>query len=238
MTGDGFQFQQFSLYQDRCAMKLGTDALLLGAWTRPPVACQRILDIGTGTGVLGLMLAQENDQSQIDSLEIDPAAVLQASENVAASPWSKRIAVHHQALQDWQPETRYQAIVCNPPYYQTGMQSADLRRRQARHDSCLSYSDLLRHARRLLAPNGSLSLILPETELFLELASAQGFTLSRHCQIRHSERHPVRRHLLELSLQPQPICQTQVLSLKTEQNQWTPAYQQLTRKFHRQSCEA
>lgn len=237
MTADCFQFQQFSLYQDRCAMKLGTDAILLGAWAEPAPTASHLLDMGTGTGVLSLMLAQENSQCQIDALEIDPDAVLQARANISASPWSERISVYQQAVQNWQPLTRYQLIICNPPYYQSGRQALDLRRRQARHDSHLSYPDLLRHARRLLAPEGVLTLILPDPERLLDLAAEQGFRLSRHCQIRHSERHPIRRHLLELSTASTASCQQQSLILKTEQNQWTPAYQQLTRKFHRRQCE-
>ncbi len=240
MTATCFQFQQFSLQQDRCAMKLGTDAMVLGAWARHPSALH-VLDIGSGTGVLSLMFAQENSPCQIDALEIDLAAVQQARENITASPWAERITVHHQSLQNWQPNYLYQQIICNPPYFQNGQQSSDLSRRQARHDSKLSYADLISHALRLLAPTGLLTLVLPTIEPFLALAVQQGFVLHRHCQIRHSLQHPVRRHLLEFNLSVDSeitqTCQSQTLVLKTAAGNWSPEYKQLTHRFHRKPCE-
>lgn len=157
-----FRFKQFSLYQDRCAMKIGTDGALLGGWAEVdqwPEA--RLLDIGTGTGLLALMLAQRNRSLVIDAVELDADAASQARENALASPFAEQITVHHSAIQKWYPEYQYDLIVSNPPFYHKRVHSPDLKRTKARHDEFLPLEALAAVVERLLAPEGCFSIVWP-----------------------------------------------------------------------------
>jgi tRNA1Val (adenine37-N6)-methyltransferase len=155
-----FSFKQFSIDQDRCAMKVGTDGVALGAWV-PVTGVTRILDIGTGTGLIALMLAQRSAADcQIVAVELDPDAAAQAAENVARSPWSTRIEVVIAAVQQLDTEP-FDLIVSNPPYFVHGQSFSCAARQQARHTSSLSHEELLQHGLRLLAPNGRIALVLP-----------------------------------------------------------------------------
>lgn len=163
MASAGFTFKQFHVAHDRCAMKVGTDGVLLGAWA-PLDGVRRILDIGTGSGLIALMLAQRSAPDvQIDAIEIDPAAAAQAQENVLASPWPNKIHVHPVALQQFEGGP-YDLIVSNPPYFHAGQSFADPARARARHTGSLSQHDLLVACQRLLAPQGRVALVLPREE--------------------------------------------------------------------------
>lgn len=181
-----FHFKKFSLYQDRCAMKIGTDGALIGAWTEvEDVSEARLLDIGTGTGLLALMLAQRNRSLIIDAVELDEEAVSQARENVSESPFSEQISVHHSSVQAWDPGHRYALIVSNPPFYSGRVPSPDLKRTKARHDHYLPLDELVASVDRLLAPEGRFSVVWPAerasslVEGFLE----RGLHLSRRCRV-------------------------------------------------------
>lgn len=156
----GFQFKQFYVAHDRCAMKVGTDGVLLGATA--PIGGPRVLDIGTGTGLVSLMIAQRYFSFPyfIDAIDIVPEAVEQARENFANSPWSAHLHAYQSRLQDWQSQP-YHLIVSNPPYFVDSLKNPDKNRETARHTDTLSYEDLIKHSRRLLAPDGVLQLILP-----------------------------------------------------------------------------
>lgn len=160
MGKDQFSFKQFSIAQDRCAMKVGTDGVALGAWA-PVTGVTRILDVGTGTGLIALMLAQRSAADcQIVAVELDPDAAAQAAENVAASPWAERIEVVTAAVQQLDTEP-FDLIVSNPPFFQHGQTLPSAMRQQARHTASLSHEELLEHGLRLLAPNGRIALVLP-----------------------------------------------------------------------------
>ncbi|MFK7925944.1 MAG: tRNA1(Val) (adenine(37)-N6)-methyltransferase, partial [Bacteroidia bacterium] len=131
-----FRFQQFSIEQDQCAMKVSTDGILLGAWA-PAIEQGRVLDIGTGTGLLALMYAQRNAQVQIDAIEIDPTAAQQALANFRDSRFAERLSLSPQALQDFAPQTAYDLFLCNPPYFDAGIIPTENARAQARHDQSL-----------------------------------------------------------------------------------------------------
>ncbi|MGL4765156.1 MAG: tRNA1(Val) (adenine(37)-N6)-methyltransferase [Aeromonas sp.] len=156
----GFTFKQFHINHDRCAMKVGTDGILLGAWA-PVEQARRVLDIGSGSGLITLMLAQRSrSDCHIDGVELDSDAVIQARENVAASPWADRVAITESAVQGYQAAP-YDLIVSNPPYFVAGQSFSDPARAMARHTGALDSHALLAASDRLLAPNGEVALVLP-----------------------------------------------------------------------------
>ena len=156
----GFTFKQFHINHDRCAMKVGTDGILLGAWA-PVEQARRVLDIGTGSGLIALMLAQRSrSDCHIDGVELDSDAVIQARENVAASPWADRVTITESAVQGYQAAP-YDLIVSNPPYFVAGQSFSDPARAMARHTGALDSHALLAACDRLLAPNGEVALVLP-----------------------------------------------------------------------------
>ncbi|ATL93770.1 tRNA (adenosine(37)-N6)-methyltransferase TrmM [Aeromonas sp. CU5] len=156
----GFTFKQFHINHDRCAMKVGTDGILLGAWA-PVEQARRVLDIGTGSGLIALMLAQRSiSDCFIDAVELDKDAAAQARENVAASPWAERVAIIERAIQDYQGEP-YDLIVSNPPYFVAGQSFSDPARALARHTGALDSHGLLAACNRLLTPVGRVALVIP-----------------------------------------------------------------------------
>lgn len=156
----GFTFKQFHVEHDRCAMKVGTDGILLGAWA-PLGKARRILDIGTGSGLIALMLAQRSHADcRIDAVELDKHAVQQARENAAASPWPRRVTIIESAIQGYQADP-YDLIVANPPYFVAGQSFRDPARAMARHTGALDSHALLAACNRLLAPDGQVALVVP-----------------------------------------------------------------------------
>ena len=222
MSNDFFQFRQFIVRQHRCAMKVGTDGTLLGAWARVPIMeetarvsslpsepqkavhCPQVLDIGTGTGLIALMMAQRFPMAAIVGIDIEREAVSQARENVAASPFAERIQIVEgdviTAFAD--QHSAFDAIVCNPPYFEHSLQAPDERRTLARHATTLTYEGLLSTARRLLRESGELSVVVPFDCLrrFDEEASLAGFFKVSQCAVRTTPRKAPRRYLLAYAL--------------------------------------
>ena len=163
MSSKGFTFKQFEINHEGCAMKVGTDGVLLGAWCSCQSA-ERIADVGAGTGLISLMCAQRNATAKIDAIEIDSAAATCARNNVARSAWRDRIEVIECAIQQFSTEEHYDLIVSNPPYFSETLQSPDPSRATARHNCSLPHRDLIDAAKRLLTPEGRLSIILPTDE--------------------------------------------------------------------------
>ena len=200
MPKPSFRFKQFVIHQDRCALKVGTDGVLFGAWLNYQEA-QRILDIGTGTGVLALIAAQRNATAHIDAVEIDDASAEQASENVAASPWSERVRVHRMDVRRMSTGEPYDLIICNPPYYAGYSTSPDARIGLAKHSGELLFAELIDAVGRLLAPEGRLAVIIPlnrEAE-FLREASRLRLSPHRRCAVSYVAHRPPKRVLLELA---------------------------------------
>lgn len=199
MPNDFFRFKRFTIRQDRSALKVGTDGVLLGAWTDCSGA-GRILDIGTGTGLLALIAAQRNGEAMIDAVEIDDASAEQAAENVAASPWADRIRVHRMDARRMKASEPYDLIICNPPFYPGEMSSNDERVGVAKHAGGLAFPDLVEVVDRLLAKTGRLNVILPKNRAgeFLDESGRIGLNRGRECDVRYVASKPPKRVLLEL----------------------------------------
>ena len=238
----GFQFKQFFVAHDRCAMKVGTDGVLLGAWAEPAVSIQpsafRILDVGTGSGLVALMLAQRFPEAHIDAIDIDEAAVEQAAENFAASPWSDRLHAYHSRLQEWQSHSVPSLIVSNPPYFQNSLKNPDKGRELARHTDTLSYEELLYHSARLLSEHGRLAIILPaEAEQEIRTLAAQhSLFTTRVTRVYSKETKPARRVLLQFEKSEYRDTDISIaedsLVLEDGKGGRSAAYQEITKDFY------
>jgi tRNA1Val (adenine37-N6)-methyltransferase len=232
-----FRFKQFTVMHERCAMKVGTDGVLLGAWTAV-ANVRRIVDIGTGTGLLALMLAQRS-QALIDAVEIDQNACAQAAENIQRSPWPERIRVYHGPIQTYATAEQkpYDLAVANPPFFDNAYKTPQLHRNLARHDDTLSQSDLIAAAGRLLNDDGRLSVIYPEREArrFQQLAEEYGW----HCrQILYVKPRPdkaIKRLLMEFGRTADNtdiICRENTLVLERARHVYTDDFINLIKDFY------
>lgn len=233
MPNDYFQFKQFTIFQDRCAMKVGTDGVLLGAWTQVDNA-KRILDIGTGTGLLALILAQRSS-AEIDAIEIDHDAAFQAKENVIQSSWSDRIQVIHISLQDFVQEKRkYDLIVVNPPYFTDALQAPDPRRSLARHNHQLSQELLVEGVHELLDEEGRFTIILPEINFlsFLTLCEKFHLAVSYQTNVYSKPGSPCIRVLAEFSFNP-PAGSVDDLIIETDgRHGYSPRFTELVKAYY------
>lgn len=230
---DYFHFKKFSVRHDRSGMKVGTDGALLGAWTDVRQATQ-ILDIGTGTGLIALMLAQRASESvTIDAVEIDDQAYADAQENIAASPWHDRINLHHASIQNFNTTTKFDLIVTNPPYFQKSYKPPTAQRETARHTEQLTFDDILNIAEKFLTPNGKLNLVLPFTEgsQFIELAKHKGLHCTRKWTFRTRENKPVERLLLEFNWEKKESDEGEIL-LYSSGEEWSGGYKEMMRDFY------
>lgn len=232
---NGFTFKQFFVAHDRCAMKVGTDGILLGAWA-PVANVQRVLDIGTGSGLVALMLAQRTaGQALIDAVELDEQAAGQAQENAQASPWAHCVNIHHADIRDWAmaQTMRYQLIVSNPPYFQAGVACASEQREQARYTTSLGHDELLACAAQLITEEGFFCLVLPEQigQQFITTATEQGWHCRFRTDVADNERRPPHRVLLGFSPKPGE-CFTERLVIRSGDREYSPAWCGLTQDFY------
>ncbi len=223
-----FRFKQFTIHQDRCALKVGTDGVLFGAWV-DHTGADRILDIGTGTGLLALIAAQRNARAHIDAVEIDPEAAAQAAENAAASPWADRVRVHAMDVRRMRTAEPFDLIVCNPPYYADYSRSPDVRIDLAKHSGELRFPELIEAVEHLLAPQGTFNVIIPlnrETE-FLREAQRIGLFPVRRCTVRYVAHRPPKRVLLALERSGAPVQEDELTIEATGPFDYTPRYRSL-----------
>lgn len=223
-----FRFKQFTIQQDRCALKVGTDGVLFGAWVNYDGA-HRILDIGTGTGVLALITAQRCATANIDAVEIDDAAAEQATENAAASPWSARVRVHRMDVRRMHASELFDLIICNPPYYAGYSTAVDERVGLAKHSDELLFPDLVAAVDRLLSAVGRFAVIIPlnrEPEL-LALAAQVGLKPVRRCVVKYVAHRPAKRVLMELNRLGGAIRQEELTIENTGPFDYTPEYRAL-----------
>lgn len=216
------------------AHKVGTDGVLLGAWVRINEEDKFILDIGTGSGLIALMLAQRTGPgTRIDAVEIESTDARQAAQNITDSPWPEKIHIHNLPVQQHSPGNKYDLIVSNPPYFVNSWLPPGKKRSQARHTQELSYEDLLRTASRLLAPQGRLGVIFPYAEglNFLDLAKTFDLFPVRKTTFRSRAQKPVERLLVELAYDRQ-LNEDNELVLYSEGENWSDEYKALTREFY------
>lgn len=235
MPNSSFQFKQFLIRQDKCAMKVGTDAVLLGAWANPN-GSNRILDIGTGTGVIAMMLAQKT-KGAIDAIDIDDMACLQASQNVSESKFAGRVHVICTSFQHYAATVgcKYDLIITNPPYFEQSLKSSDELRSYARHADVLPFDELIEGVVKLLDLNGKFCLILPtlEAEKFRLLAQKRGFYLSKLLRVKSRENKQVEKRLLmQFEYTPTEFSEQTIAIEKEERHQYTSDYMELTKEYY------
>ena len=239
MSNAYFQFKQFTVWHDRCAMKVGTDGVLAGALA-PIDGCQHIMDVGTGSGLIALMLAQRAPEAQITAIEIDPNAASQAKENFSASPWKERIELVEGDFNCYDSPISYDLIVSNPPYFTDALRNPDSQRSMARHNDTLNYHQLFLHARKLLKKNGLCCLIIPaEAERFVnDMAIANHFFPQQVTSIFTKPGKPCRRLFItywrgsENDLSYPDVIHQKSFFLMDKDSQYTPEYRQLTEDFY------
>ncbi|QNE39131.1 methyltransferase [Hymenobacter sp. NBH84] len=217
MANSYFQFKQFRVEQAHCAMKVCTDACVLGAMAAVAGA-RRVLDIGTGTGLLALMAAQRNSTATIEAVELDAAAAAQAAENFAASPWAERLRAYPISLAQFAAThpASYDHILCNPPFFRQSLRSPDAQRTTARHtaNDTLTFTEISRFAADFLTEQGKLTVLLPPPEMlhFEQDAAAAGLYPTARLALHHRPGSRALRHITAFGRQPQPVS-TQTLLL-------------------------
>ncbi len=230
-----FKFKQFTIQQDRCAMKIGTDGVLLGAWVSLENKPDSILDIGAGTGILSLQLAQRSFAEIIEAIEIDEDAFEQCVDNFEASPWGDRLFCYHASSQEFaeEIETEYDLIIANPPFYSDNYKSENETRNQARFTDSLPFRDLAIMAFQFLSKNGIFALILPrkEEESFISIASEVGLFPKRICRVRGTKTSEIKRSLLEFSFQKTDTI-LEELTIEISRHNYTKEYQDLVKEFY------
>lgn len=215
-------------------MKVGTDGVLIGAWCKVGSA-KRILDIGTGSGVIALMLAQRSAaDARVDAVEVSEPDARQAALNFQQSPWPQKVRAVRCDIQIFKPDILYDLIVTNPPFFSKSLISPDTRRTETRHDSLLTQADLLGVLRRLLHPRGTFNLILPPVEAQHFLASAQsaGFALTHRTRLLTRPKKPAERILMSFTIKPSGTVAEDTLILYDSGETKSEAYRRLTDDFY------
>jgi tRNA1Val (adenine37-N6)-methyltransferase len=217
-----FKFKQFTVFHDQCAMKVNTDGCLLGSWAAAK-SPQSILDIGTGSGVIALMLAQKYPQAQVDGVEIENTCAKQCIANFTESPFADRLRCYCNAIQDFESDVKYDLIVSNPPYFQNNTPSPNKKRHQARHQMGLSLEELFRKTTSLLTTNGTFCLILPKDlrNAATEQASKTGLHQYEEITLRPLPNKPPHRVLLSFSTRP-CVYMSDELSIEIDRGHYSP----------------
>lgn len=233
MANPYFKFKQFTIFHDKCAMKVGTDGVLLGTWADTE-NCRTILDVGSGSGLITLIAAQRS-QAEIDAVEIDPDAYMQSVDNINASPWKDRINIIHASFSDYTEQTdkKYDLIISNPPYFSGSLLPPDSKRRSARHDIHLPLSDLISGCRHLLNDHGRTALILPitaEAEL-LESIDQNELYVQRATRVRPTPASDPKRLLIEFGKDKTDLTENELV-IEIARHRYSDAFKALTDEFY------
>lgn len=232
MSNSFFTFKKFTIYHDHCAMKVGTDGVLLGAWANLQHS-KRILDVGTGTGLIALMMAQRCEHAQITAIDIDTKAIKQANENIQSSPWSQRIETVLQDICTYTPDKLFDTIVSNPPYFINSLKCSDNQRNTARHTDSLDPERLLRKVADLLSEDGCFSIILPadQTNALFQIAKNKGLYPSRYTEVITRPGLLPKRILVEFQ-KTIGKCINDKLVIELERHVYSEDYINLTKDFY------
>ncbi len=226
-----FQFKQFFIEQDKCAMKVGTDGVLLGAWAN--IKDGNVLDIGSGTGLLALMAAQRNPNVEVDTIDVEENAFIQSTINIDNSKWKDRVFAHHVALQNYVPDKKYDTIISNPPFFNNTYQPEDQKRNIARQNSLLPFEQLAFHVNRLLKSEGVFSVVLPkESEHFVELAKKHSLYLNKKMNVFPNPKKACKRVLLEFSRKEDKVVEENLIVETDKRHIYTSEYELLTQDFY------
>lgn len=234
MANQYFQFKQFTVQQDRCAMKVSTDACIQGAWTPIADMVKDVLDIGAGTGLLSLMLAQRNPGICVDAIELDKDAAAQATENAALSPWKDRIEVIQDDVTQFSFGKQYDMVICNPPFFNNSLLGDTRARNHARHTLSLSYENLLQVIDKILKPDGYASILLPVTE-HLEwgkLLNTNGWYINQRLFVHPKEDSAPNRIVSLCSRNMTGKVVEEKLVIYIGHNQYTPEATELLKPFY------
>jgi len=230
-----FHFKEFTIKQDKTAMKVGTDGVLLGAWVELDEPINSALDIGTGTGLIALQIAQRSSIETIDALEIEPNAYEQSVENFENSDWGDRLFCYHASIQNFVDEIddKYDLIISNPPYYNDSFKELEKNRALARHTKNLSFSELLSATAKLLSLNGTCAFIVPykEEENFLKTAKSNKLYPQRITRVKGNIKTTFKRSLLQLSFSSS-TPKIEELSIEIDRHIYTKEYLKLVKDFY------
>ena len=228
-----FDFKKFTIYHDKCAMKVGTDGVLLGAWTEPLPGTSRILDIGTGSGLIAIMLAQKSD-AEIIGIDLDGPAISQAEGNGRNTPWAHRLHFIQADASAFDPQSTFQLIVCNPPFFTESLQCPDSRRNDARHSAALPFDVLVSRAANWLEADGLLNVVLPagQADGFVQKAWEHGLQLSDRCWVRTKPDTPPKRVLLSFRKGHAEYPSSKWLAIRKEDGCYTDEYKALTKDYY------
>ncbi|SFZ89567.1 tRNA1Val (adenine37-N6)-methyltransferase [Flaviramulus basaltis] len=235
MSKSPFAFKEFTINQDQCAMKIGTDGVLLGAWSSLERNPFSILDIGAGTGVLSLMLAQRSHAELIDAIEIDDAAYEQCVDNFEQSHWGDRLFCYHASLEEFVDEIddKYDLIICNPPFYSEDYKTKNSARDMARFQDAMPFEELVFGVSKLLSKNGIFSVIIPykEENLFISLASKFNIFPNKILHLKGNSTSKIKRSLIEFSFSENTVKISELI-IETERHKYTQDYINLTKDFY------
>ena len=238
MPNPYFQFKQFNINQGRCAMKVCTDACLFGAWVAEyiatrPFTISNCLDIGTGTGLLAIMIAQKNENAYIDAVEINGNAYRQSAENFKNTNWHSRLRAHHDDITQFAPEKKYDLIISNPPFYENELRSAQKNKNVAKHDAGLRLDELIAVIATHLAFNGHFAILLPyqRVSYFEGLAKQHGFFCSDKLLVRQTPGHDFFRGILFFGIADTP-ARTQELSIKDNEGNYLKEFTMLLKDYY------
>jgi tRNA1Val (adenine37-N6)-methyltransferase len=230
-----FQFKEFTVEQDQCAMKIGTDSVLLGAWTTVEHNPFSVLDIGAGTGILSLMIAQRSNAQTLEAIEIDDEAFEQCAENFENAPWADRLFCFHASLLEYveNVDDTFDLIICNPPFYSEDYKTDNKARDTARFNDAMPFEHLIYAVVHLLSDTGIFSLVIPHKEeaQFIDLASKVGLFLNRSLHVKGNAESEIKRSLLEFSFKEHKE-ESSVLIIETARHQYTEDYINLTKDFY------